>query len=87
MRPREGTLLVWVLAAAAAGTGTIAVAQHNACTAAGYKLAEARREGLRLQREIAAAQERLAALRAPAATLARARAMGLALEYPAGGER
>ncbi len=79
MRAREGAVLIWMLAAAAAGTGVIAVAQHNACTAAGYKLAQARREGLRLQRELAAAQERLAALRAPAATLARARAMGLDL--------
>ncbi len=87
MRGSRGGLLLVLFGATAVLAGAAAVGQHNACTAAGYKLAEARREHVRLDRSIAAAQQRLAALRAPAATLARAAAMGLDLTYPVPVER
>ncbi len=70
------------LVLAVAGLAVSAIAQHDACTAAGYRLAAARREALDLRRRLAAAEQGLALVRAPEAVLARAAGMGLDLDYP-----
>ncbi len=59
-----------------------AVALHAADVAAGYRLARAQERCRVLRREERAAEQRVAALRAPSAVLERARALGLAVDYP-----
>lgn len=80
-RSSEGVLLPAAVMAAL-GVGLLAVALHRECTESGYELARAQRDSVRLRRELTWAQQRVAALRAPAALLGRARAMGLTVHYP-----
>jgi hypothetical protein len=69
-RRRDGPLL-GLAAAAAFAAAILAIRQHSGTTSLGYRLAAAEREGEVLQREVARAERRVAALRAPNAVLAR----------------
>ncbi len=81
-RARNETALVGLAVLVALGVSFVAVAQHTDCSAAGYALERTERRCLELEQRLETSRRHVAALRAPIATLERARNMGLALHYP-----
>jgi hypothetical protein len=80
----HGRGIAWPAFAAVAAflAGLGAVAQHAACTSAGYALAVAECEGAELRRLAGLAQRRVEAVQTAQAALARAKAMNLTLDWP-----